>query len=173
MNPQWTCSVCGAEHDGLPLDLGFDHPWYWNQERDEKNGFLNSDLCLIESSPDEADYFVRGLIEIPIVDGTTDDGAYFGLGVWVSLSERNFKWYVENFEADAEAQKEPWFGWLSNKVPVYPETLSLMTDVHLRGEGLRPSIVVQPTDHPLAVDQHGGITLARALELSAACMHAV
>ena len=105
MNPQWTCSVCGAEHDGLPLDLGFDHPWYWNQERDEKNGFLNSDLCFIESSPDEADYFVRGLIEIPIVDGTTDDEAYFGLGIWVSLSERNFKWYVANFEADAAAQR--------------------------------------------------------------------
>jgi hypothetical protein len=171
MNPQWTCVVCGTVHEGLPLDWGFDQPWYWNPERDEAEGFLNSDLCFIKSSPEGGDRFVRGLIEIPILDGTTDEEEYFGLGVWVSLSERNFRWYVENFEAGAEDQGEPWFGWLSNKVPVYPDTLSLKTDVHLRGEGLRPAIVVQPTDHPLAVDQHGGITLTRARELAAEWMH--
>ena len=172
MATQWTCSVCGTAHEGLALDWGFDHPWYWNGERDEDDGFLTSDLCVIKSSPDGADYFVRGLIEIPIVDGTSDDEAYFGIGVWTSLSERNFHWYVENFEADAEAQGGPWFGWLSNKAPVYPETLNLKTSVHLRGEELRPAVVVQPVDHPLAADQHRGITLVRAFELSAAWMHA-
>jgi hypothetical protein len=48
---------------------------------------------------------------------------------------------------------------------VYPDTLNLKTMAHLRDNGIRPYIEVEPTEHPLAVDQHQGITLDRALEL--------
>jgi hypothetical protein len=111
------------------------------------------------------------MIEIPILDGTTDDEVYFGIGAWTSLSERNFTWYAENWEADRDAQGGAWFGWLSNSVPVYPETLNLKADVLLRGAKLRPIIVIQPSHHPLAVDQQEGIPLARARELSALWLH--
>jgi hypothetical protein len=166
----WTCSTCGAVHEGTPLEWGFQRPDYWNQDRDETEGFLSSDLCTIPTGPDEFDYFVRGVIEIPISDGG-DEADRFGIGAWVSLSERNFKRYVDHWEAGEHEQGEPWFGWLSNSVPGYPETLSLKTNVYLRGERLRPRIELQPSDHPLAVDAHQGITLARAYELAGRWQH--
>jgi hypothetical protein len=36
---------------------------------------------------------------------------------------------------------------------------------HFRGKGIRPYIEVEPTTHPLALDQQNGITLNRAWEL--------
>jgi hypothetical protein len=172
MTATWTCSICGVVHDGVPLDWGFDAPAYWNEERDADGGHLDSDLCAISRGDGDFDRFARGLIEIPILDGTAPDEKYFGIGAWVSLSAPNFNWYAEHFEADADEQGGPWFGWLSNSIPVYPETLSLKTNVHLRGEGWRPLIEIQPSEHPLSVDQRNGIPLARAHELAAQWTHA-
>ena len=52
----------------------------------------------------------------------------------------------------------PYFGWLSNSVPGYPETLNLKTHVRFRENMLRPTIELEPTEHPLAVHQRGGIS---------------
>jgi hypothetical protein len=171
MATRWTCSVCGADHEGIPLDWGFPKPAYWDDERDAPRGFLDSDRCVIPHDGGDTDFLVRGVIELPIVDGAGADEAAFGIGVWVSLSERNFTWYTEHPEAGTAEQGDPWFGWLSNSIPVYPETLSLKTAVDLRGGVLRPRIRVEPTDHPLSLDQRNGITLARAQELSDRWLH--
>ena len=62
----------------------------------------------------------------------------------------------------------PTFGWLSNELPGYPvPTLGLKTMVHQQGRGLRPIVEVEHTDHPLAIEQHHGITVARVRELVA------
>jgi hypothetical protein len=167
----WTCSVCGEVHRGSPLEWGFAAPDLWDTEQDGADGFLNSDLCVVARPDGGHDRFVRGVIEIPIIDGARKDEDSFGIGAWVSLSESNFNWYVDHPEADEEEQGEPWFGWLSNRIPVYRDTLNLKTNVCLGGDRWRPSIRVQPTDHPLARDQHDGITIARARELSALWHH--
>jgi hypothetical protein len=39
--------------------------------------------------------------------------------------------------------------------------LSLKTMVHTQPVGVRPSIELEPTDHPLAIEQREGITVAR------------
>jgi hypothetical protein len=39
--------------------------------------------------------------------------------------------------------------------------------VHLRGGGIRPFIELEPTDHPLAIEQREGISLERVKELAA------
>jgi hypothetical protein len=60
----------------------------------------------------------------------------------------------------------PTFGWLSNRIPHYDEsTFLLKTRAHFRDGGLRPTIELEPTAHPLAVDQRKGITLERAWEI--------
>ena len=63
------------------------------------------------------------------------------------------------------------FGWLCNRISIYPETNSLRTNLHLRNDGLRPAIELEPTEHPLAVEQRNGITLDRAQEIIAALSH--
>ena len=67
----------------------------------------------------------------------------------------------------------PFFGWLNAWLKPYPDTVSLKTMVHIRDSGIRPYIELQPTDHPLAVEQRNGITVERVAELYALMMHPV
>jgi hypothetical protein len=43
--------------------------------------------------------------------------------------------------------------------------------VHTRAVGVRPYIQLEPTDHPLAVEQRTGITLARVQEIAEMVLH--
>lgn len=153
----YRCTICGQEHGDLP-HLGIDRPDQWwdvAEEERERRIKLTSDTCVI----DDRDYMIRGVIEIPV----EDYGTPFGFGVWVSQKRENFETYLENYESD---QIGPFFGWLCTHISYYPEeTLLLKTRAHFRSGGLRPVIEVEPTDHPLAVDQRNGISLARAWEI--------
>lgn len=145
---------------------GFDVPAIYytipGEERDERCD-LTSDLCVV----DEKHFFIRGCLEIPILDG----GGPFVWGVWASLSQENFKRVVQLWETEGREVEPPYFGWLSTSIPLYPETLSLKTHVHTRPVGQRPFIELEPTDHPLAVEQRQGITMARVREIAAALLH--
>jgi hypothetical protein len=66
----------------------------------------------------------------------------------------------------------PSFGWLSTELPLYQtSTLELKTHVHMQRVGQRPLVEVEPTDHPLDVEQRTGITLARVQEIAEALLH--
>lgn len=55
---------------------------------------------------------------------------------------------------------------------MYPTTtLNLKTYLHTRPVGERPFVELEPTDHPLAVEQRTGITPARVREIAAAVFH--
>jgi hypothetical protein len=47
----------------------------------------------------------------------------------------------------------------------------LKTKVHLRDKGIRPYIELEPTDHPLAIEQQEGITKERIAEIYTIMMH--
>lgn len=96
----------------------------------------------------------------------------FEWGVWVSLSQRNFLRMHELWHTPGRENEPPYFGWLSTEIPVYrPSTLSLKTQVHTRPVGERPLIELEPTDHPLAVEQRAGITVARVQEFAELLLH--
>jgi len=150
------CRTCGKTHDELPR-LGLDQPDQWFDmapaQRDAR-GELTSDTCVIDGEH----FFIRGVIEIPVHGEATP----FGFTVWVSQKKENFETYVRHFES---ADIGPFFGWLSNRISFYPDTLLLKTMAHFHGGGLRPTIHLDPTDHPLAVDQREGISLERAWQI--------
>jgi hypothetical protein len=56
-------------------------------------------------------------------------------------------------------------------LPGYPDTVNLKTMVHSREVGRRPFIELEPTDHPLAVEQRQGITWARVQEIAELVLH--
>jgi hypothetical protein len=56
-------------------------------------------------------------------------------------------------------------------VGIYPDTENLKTLVHLRNDGIRPFIELEPTAHPLAIEQREGITVERLIEICEAMMH--
>ena len=49
--------------------------------------------------------------------------------------------------------------------------LSLKANVHTRSVGQRPYVELQPTDHPLSVEQQKGITIERVQEIAEALLH--
>lgn len=161
MQHAWTCSCCGKQHSTLLLDIACDAPDHWYQipesER-EHRAKRDNDVCII----DRKDIFVRGVIEIPIIG--KDDR--FRWGVWVSVSDESFDRIVELWDAPVIENEPPKPGLLCNNISEYPPTLNLKTYLHLRGGNLRPSIELELTDHPLAVDQRQGISIERVEEIA-------
>ena len=163
MKHAWTCGCCGKQFGTLPLDFACNAPDQWFDipapER-PKRGQLDSDVCMI----DDKDIFVRGCLDIPVIG--LDDR--FVWGVWVSVSKASFRRILELWDAPAIENEPPKFGWLCNSISIYPPARGLKTNVHLRGGGARPFIELEPTDHPLAIEQQRGISIKRVEEIAAA-----
>jgi hypothetical protein len=92
----------------------------------------------------------------------------------VSLSRDSFTRALSLWTTPGREREQPYFGWMSTELPLYqPSTLSLKTRVHTQAVGQRPLIELEPTDHPLAVEQRTGITLARVQEIAETLLHAL
>jgi hypothetical protein len=111
-------------------------------------------------------FFVRGCLEIPV------QGAFnpFVWGVWVSLSKNRSK-FVACLDTAKRSHIGPFFGWHSAELPLYPSMENLKTRVHLREDGMRPYIELEPTEDPLALDQRCGITAERLAEICSRLEH--
>ena len=162
----YTCSCCGAHHAQLPMAYGFEAPDLWDTSFEGRSdSLLSSDQCVIQ---DQA-YFVKGLIEIPVIDSDQ----VFAWGVWASLSRQNYRRAAELWEAPERDREPPYFGWLSTELAIYsPATTNLKTNLHTRPVGERPFVELEPTDHPLAVEQRTGIGLDRVRAIAEAFRHA-
>ena len=165
------CSCCGKVHEGSP-SFSFDAPWQYaslSEAQKETMGKLSSDFCTI-THEEGTDYFIRTTLEIPI-HGVTEP---FTWGVWVSLSEKSFRRYVETY--DNPVPGEGFFGWVCNNLPVYPNENSLATDVVIQGGGMRPKLYLHSgsdEDEQVILDQLNGISVARAQELAERAQHGV
>jgi hypothetical protein len=99
------------------------------------------------------------VLEVPLLDR---DGS-FDFGVWSTLSRENYTRYAGLWDSPERGSLEGMFGWFSNRLPGYPDTLNLKCMVYPRGDDLRPRIDLEPSDHPLAAQQRDGILFADAL----------
>lgn len=167
MEKGFKCSCCGEFHEGLPLDYGARFPAYYFEvpaDEREKRVYVTPDVCVV----DNEFFFVRGCLEIPVLD--TDET--FIWGAWCSLSEKSFNRLVELWDAENVESEPPFFGWFNTSLPknIYPETLNLKTSVQLCNKK-RPLIELEPTEHPLAVEQRNGITRKRVQEIAEIIMH--
>ena len=167
MHYLWTCHCCGKQFDELPLAMGLDCPDPWlglsDAER-QSRGASSSDTCII----DNREFFVLGCLEIPLAGG----GGIFNWLVWISVSKQSFDRIGDLWKTEIRNGEPPFFGWLSNSLPSYPETFAMKTNLYLRNQGTRPFIDLEPIEHPLAREQREGISLKRVEEIIAACgMH--
>jgi len=136
------CATCGLFHSGLPLSYGFGAPIQWKSEFAAQPGYeLGEERCVIAGRG----FFIKGNIALPII-GRNDA---FVWTVWVSLSERSFERARALWKDPNRMNEPPYFGWLSNSLPLYPETLNLKTSVQEEMPGVRPSVELEPTAHPL------------------------
>jgi len=153
----FVCTTCGQTHEGLP-DVAFRWPDpYFDVPEAERATRIQGtgDTCSI----DDRDFFIRGIILIPV----HDSDEHFGLGVWVSQKRENFLTYLDHYES---ANIGPFFGWLSNTIAFYePDTWAMKTKAHFQGGKMRPLIELAPCDHPLYRDYSEGITFDRAWDI--------
>jgi hypothetical protein len=165
MSFEFKCVSCGEMHRGMP-SFGTAAPlsYYAVPEKERAaRCSLGTDECVI----DKELYFIHGCLDIP-VEGEDEP---FSWGVWVSLSESSFKKWLACFDTEKRSQIGPFFGWLNTRLKPYPETVNLKTMAHLRDGGIRPYIELEPTDHPLAIEQRTGISVSRVAELYIQMVH--
>jgi hypothetical protein len=155
---KYTCSCCGKQHEDWPA-LAYTSPTNYNilSEEDKQNiGELNNDFCVIHHS-DQTDRFIRCTLTQKVIDHC-DDLEY---GLWVSLSEKSFQDYSDNYKNEDHETK--YFGWLSNDLPDYEFEESIPTTVYTRKGNQRPEIVPhEDFDHPFVRDYYNGITKTEA-----------
>ncbi|CAM1341747.1 DUF2199 domain-containing protein [Tenacibaculum amylolyticum] len=154
----YICSECGEIHEVWPA-LAYNSPSsYFNLDEKEKNTIatLNSDFCTIDY-PDQTDRFIRVVLKQRIID--YDDTLEYGL--WVSLSEKSFINYSDNYKNSNHEEK--YFGWLANLLPDYNFKENIPTTVVTKLGNERPEIFPhEDFDHPFVKDYYNGITKEEA-----------
>lgn len=154
----YTCPSCGQTHDSWPA-LAFRAPDSYVQltpEEKESIAQLSEDFCVI-TYPDQIDRFIR----VTMTQKVNDHCENLEYGVWVSLSEKSFHDYSDNFHN--EAHEVQYFGWLCNALPDYEFKEYIPTQVLTQPNGQRPEIVPRSDyEHPFVQDYHAGISLAEA-----------
>jgi hypothetical protein len=159
---RYRCSQCNDIHKGLPA-LAFGWPTYIDSIPESERASRcrkSDDLCVV----DDEHYFVRGILDLPII-GTSET---YSVGAWSTLSATNFAIYEADFFGARSGSYGPFVGWFSNSVPGYAATTNQKCRVHFHADDKRPTFELEPTDHPLAIAQRDGITLASALKIAEA-----
>ncbi len=169
----WQCRTCGAAH-GWPFDLAAMAPDHWpHRDGYEENSalllaldaatqgeqvdFLSEDFCIIGGQH----FMIRGVLLMRV----TGLSQPFGFGCWATLSEANFRRYVDGFDSGRHRGAGPWTGWLCNNLAGLNGTHPIGVGVRLRQGRQRPLLEVLDTDEQLARAQRGGLEIERLVEL--------
>ena len=162
----YRCEQCGVWHDERPMSFRAELPAIVAtlggselSSRVERG----SDQCIL----DREHFFILGNLDI-LVRGADDRLRWT---VWTELTAKDFERASELWSKPGRETEPPYIGRLSNDIPGYPSSMDIRALVHTQPVGMRPTIEVIDERHPLAIDQHNGITEARADELIHAALH--
>jgi len=154
---KYICECCGEEKEDWPaIAYSAPYPYFQLSEEELKSSELTSDLCIIKYS-DETCYFIR----VVLVQEINESCQSLEYGIWVSLSEKSFNEYVENY--DNEDFEGVYFGWLSNYLPDYEFEKTIPTNVLVNNKIGRPFIYPhEGFEHPFVYDFYNGISIEEA-----------
>ncbi|MCB9893786.1 MAG: DUF2199 domain-containing protein [Planctomycetes bacterium] len=149
------------------MDIGANYPDPYAQMSEQDRWELgwvsakeNPDFCRIKYPDGQIDHFIRGVLEMPILDADSS----LVLGVWATLSEANWNLARATWDEPDRTPEQPMFGWLSTWHRLYPDINELGCDVRLQTDS-RPLIRLHDANHPMVHDQHQGITRLRLAEI--------
>jgi len=167
VEPGFVCRTCGQTHEGVPLSFAADFPdMYANLPESDRGAraLISLDQCIV----DETWFFIRGCLEIPVLDSSE----VFIWGLWALVKEEVFNEISESWEEEGrETRRGPFKARLANSLSVYPETLNLKLRIVIQPVGTRPLFILEEEQHPLATAQQHGISRLEAMELSATLLH--
>jgi hypothetical protein len=162
----FACTVCGEQHDILPLSYSIKAPLAVAAippEELEQRVVFSLDQCVI----DGRDFYLRGRIPNTI-EGKDD---HFIWGVWAEVSPKNFIRTNELWAADGRENEAPFPGWLNTELFLYGDTINLEVHVHTMPVCRRPHFEVADKNHSLGIEQKSGITLERIQQIAEAILH--
>lgn len=149
----YTCRDCGQWHDEEANCFIFELPLYALQVPEAEYARrvdASSDLCVVDGEH----FFILGNLDVKV----RASDQFIRWSVWATLSKTNFTRACELWETEGREAEPAYFGWLSNQVPGYPDTLSIRTMVQTQPIGIRPQIRVIEDSHTLTSDQLEGVS---------------
>lgn len=153
----YICAACGNFHSERPTCWKFDLPAAvaaLSEAERKQRVDVSSDQCILDGEH----FFILGNLDVPI----QDSGETLTWSVWSTLSKKNFDRASERWVTPGRESEPPYFGWLSNQIPGYPDSVNIKAFVHTQPVGIRPRIEVIEENHPLREEQRVGISTARA-----------
>jgi len=162
----FVCTTCGQEHGPLPSALGAQAPDYWLDLPPDQRAYgkLDEETCVVNNEY----FFLKGTIDVPI---RGEDG-FFTFMVWVALAQADFERVLAQWNNPLRANQPALPAWLATQVPGYPASINLKTNLHLNELGVRPSVILAPSNHPLSIEQRAGITRANIQAIVELLIHA-
>jgi len=160
------CSVCGDHHATLPLSFSVKAPRAASlvpADELEQRVVITPDQCVIDGSA----FYLRGRIPVPIL-GLDEP---FIWGVWAEVGPKDFLHTMEMWNVEARQAEPPYRGWLDSEISIYGDTINLEVDVWTQRVGRRPHFLISDPDHPLALEQQNGITMARVIQIAEQLLH--
>jgi hypothetical protein len=155
---KFKCTECGQVHMEWPA-LIFNSPAnYHTLSEDEKSeiGKMESDFCEIYYE-DQIDRFIR----VTLTQKVNKACETLQYGLWVSLSEKSYMDYKENF--NNPNHETAYFGWLCNNIVEYGNTFLIPCDVMTKSGNDRPEIFPhEDYEHPFVRDYYNVISKAEA-----------
>jgi hypothetical protein len=162
----FTCSVCGEDHveDLRDIRLGLPDAIYeLAADAREARAWLSDDFAVL----DDARFFVRGLLELPIPPA----GDRFGYGLWLEVQLPVFQELMTHWHEPE--QFAPVDGRVANELSPYEETTGLAVTLRAVAADKLPLAELHDAAHPLVRAQRDGIPPARAEELAAVAVHSM
>jgi len=165
------CGTCGREHPLGEAQVGFAKPEaYLRLAAEERlaRASLTADWCILDGQR----RFLRGVLEIPVLDG----GGPFGWGVWVEVDPASSHAWARECSRKEEGDAAPFPAVLDSDIWGYPLDDLQGRPIHVlvqpsRDPSQRPTLTATDPDHPLAREQQHGITRQRAADLLAPVLH--
>lgn len=160
------CPCCGRSFQGV-IDIAYDHPDPWPHGNRAAAGVddlivgddrLSSDFCRVNG-----DYFVRGIMPFAII-GTDQT---FAFGVWGSVTEENFKIFMNAFDTNNFGDFEGCFSWLSNTIPHVGQEDWVPCSLVVEDPTKRPVFYAQAKAEAVRSFQVNGITFDQLLDIYA------
>ncbi len=156
------CSKCGEDHPLEEMELTFRRPDDAAKLSPEDRQRLlqeNNDLCIIEGSR----FFIRGVLPLPVDSRESP----YNIGLWVEVSREAFERVYELWDSEDQLREHPFAATVANEIPISPGSLGHAAELHLAGPTSRPNVFLKASDHPLYVEQRGGIDVHRISEYTA------
>ena len=165
-----SCTTCEVLHVDVATILGPTAPDAWAQatEGERLEAVLTPDICILPSAG-LVHYFVRGHLQLPLTDVTSEA---FTWSAWVELDEASMTSVARIWGDVSRAANPPLVGRLATELPYAAATSGLPVIVYTRDVGEVPLLIVSPgCDHDLAAEQREGIDLHRAAEFACLLHH--